>query len=279
MTKKANIWFRKAVFFTLALSLGVLVAFCDEPEKKVLIETPYGTMKVKLYDETPKHRDNFLKLAEEGYYDGLLFHRIIEDFMIQGGDPDSRDAAKGIRLGSSGPDYTIPAEIKYPKYFHKKGALSAARQSDQTNPERESSGSQFFIVQGKTYTSAELDSMETRLSERSIQSRMFKLLTPHQDSLMAMQSRGNREGFQALISDIREQATDELGDSAKFTFTPEVREAYTTIGGTPELDDAYTVFGEVEEGLNIIDSIAKVSTDRYDRPKEDVEMTMTIIEE
>jgi peptidyl-prolyl cis-trans isomerase B (cyclophilin B) len=279
MTKKIQNLVGKVTFLTIILTLGVIFTYCDEPEEKVLIKTPYGNMKVKLYKETPKHRENFLKLVKEGFYDDVLFHRVIEGFMIQGGDPESRDAEKDAQLGSGGPGYTIEAEIKYPKFFHKKGALSAARQGDQANPEKRSSGSQFYIVQGKKYTSAELDSMESNLSERNLQGRMFELLTPYQDSLMAMQTRGNREGFENLIGEIREQASEELGDSAKFTFPEEVREAYTTIGGTPMLDDAYTVFGEVEEGLEVIDSIAKVRTNRMDRPVEDIEMTMEIIEE
>lgn len=271
--------FRKASMFSFLMALGILLTFCDEPEKKVLVKTPYGNMKIKLYNDTPQHKENFLKLVEEGFYDDLLFHRVIEGFMIQGGDPESKDAEKGARLGSGGPGYTIPAEITFPMHFHKKGALAAARQGDQVNPERESSGSQFYIVQGETFTIGKLDTMEMQMSKRALQSRMFEKITPFQDSLMAMRQRGDRENFEALIAQLEEEAKAELGDSAEFKFPEEVREAYTTIGGTPMLDNTYTVFGEVEEGLDVIDSIAKVNTDQMDRPLEDIEMTMEIIEE
>ena len=127
---------------------------------KVHIHTSLGDIVVRLYDETPKHRDNFVKLASEGYFDGTLFHRVIKDFMIQGGDPDSKGAPAGKNLGTGGPDYTIPAEFVYPQLFHKRGALSAARTSDEVNPNRESSGSQFYIVWGKQYKPGELKQME-----------------------------------------------------------------------------------------------------------------------
>lgn len=270
---------RKASLFSLVIALGVLLTFCDEPEKKVLVKTPYGNMKIKLYDDTPQHKANFLKLVNEGFYDSLLFHRVIEGFMIQGGDPESKGAEKGKRLGSGGPGYKIPAEINFPIRFHKKGALAAARQGDQANPEKESSGSQFYIVQGQTFTVGQLDTMEMQMSQRALQARMYEKITPYQDTLMAMRQSGNREGFEALISQIEEEAKAEIGDSAKFEFPEEIREAYTTVGGTPMLDDNYTVFGEVEEGLNVIDSIAAVATDQMDRPAEDIIMSMEIIEE
>lgn len=270
---------RKSFLPLLVLFLGLILVQCDKPEKKVLIKTPYGNMKIRLYDDTPKHRDNFLKLVEEGFYDNLLFHRVIDGFMIQGGDPESKDAPKDARLGSGGPGYTLPAEINFPTHFHKKGALAAARQGDQVNPEKESSGSQFYIVQGKTYSDEELSSMEEQLSQRRIQAKMFEMLTPYQDSLMAMRQRNDREGFNALISQIEQSAIETLGDSAVFSFPDQIREAYTTIGGTPFLDGEYTVFGEVEEGLEVIDSIASVATDPMDRPLENIEMTMEIIEE
>lgn len=264
---------------SLLLVAGLFLTSCKEQTKKVLIKTPYGDMKIKLYEDTPEHRENFLKLAEEGFYDDLLFHRVIEGFMIQGGDPESRDAGENEQLGSGGPGYKLPAEIHYPEHYHKKGALAAARQGDQANPERKSSGSQFYIVQGKTYTDEELDQLEEKLTRRNIQRRMFELLDPHRDSLMAMQNRGNREGFKSLVDEVEQEAKEELGDSAEFSFTEEIRETYKTIGGTPMLDGSYTVFGEVEEGLGVIDSIAGVATTNADRPVEDIPMQVEVIEE
>ena len=270
---------RKVLFFSLLLAVSLALVECHTPTKKVLIKTSYGNMKVRLYDETPQHRDNFLKLVEESFYDSLLFHRVIEGFMIQGGDPESRQAPAQKRLGNGGPGYTIPAEIVYPQYFHKKGVLAAARQGDQVNPEKRSSGSQFYIVQGKTFSEEGLDSLATSLGERKLQGKMFELITPFQDSLMRMQTRGDQEGFQALIAKIREEAQNSLKDEAPASIPQELREAYTSVGGVPFLDQGYTVFGEVEEGLDVIDKIAAVETDSYDRPLQNVTLSMEIIEE
>jgi len=184
----------------------------------VLIKTNLGDMKVRLYNGTPLHRDNFIKLAEEGFYDSLLFHRVIKGFMIQAGDPESKKAPKGKRLGSGGPGYEIPAEINI-KYYHKKGALAAARKPDQINREKKSSGSQFYIVQGQT---------------------------------------------------VQPQNLGRLQDQTGFFYSEPQFNDYANIGGTPHLDGGYTVFGEVIEGLEIIDKISVSQTDSNDRPVNDV---------
>lgn len=184
----------------------------------VMMETNYGMIVLKLYDETPRHRDNFIKLAENREFDGLLFHRVIKNFMIQAGDPKSRDAKPGEPLGDGTLGYTIPAEIN-PRLFHKRGALCAARQGDAVNPKRESSASQFYIVQGNVWDEKQLDMMQERMGKK---------------------------------------------------FTPEQRKTYTTIGGTPHLDGEYTVFGEVLEGMEVVDKIAGVQTGMMDRPEKDV---------
>jgi cyclophilin family peptidyl-prolyl cis-trans isomerase len=188
---------------------------------KFVIHTDFGDMKGILYNETPKHRDNFVKLANDGYFDGTLFHRVISGFMIQGGDPDSKTAKPGQHLGAGGPGYTVPAEIN-PDLIHKKGALSAARLGDQQNPQKASSGSQFYIVQGKKQSAASLS-----------------------------QSPRN--------------------------YTDAQKQIYETVGGTPFLDGGYTVFGEITEGLDVIDKIAAVQKDASDRPVQDVKMTIKII--
>lgn len=154
------------VAFLLLAATCVQAQDNTEEEKRVIIRTDYGDMIVKLYNDTPQHRDNFLKLASEGFYDGLLFHRVISGFMIQGGDPDSKNAPDGAALGTGGMDYRIPAEI-VPGRYHKKGALAAARQSDQVNPAKESSGCQFYIVQGRETPENILRNMETRQSKQS----------------------------------------------------------------------------------------------------------------
>lgn len=214
----------KNFFITLLILLNITMASCNK-ETYILLTTEFGEMKIKLHDETPQHRDNFIKLVEEGYFDGLLFHRVISEFMIQGGDPQSRGASAQTPLGSGGPGYTIPAEFNQ-NLIHKKGSLSAARTSDQINPKKASSGSQFYIVQGKIVSDQELNQMESRLGIK---------------------------------------------------YTEEQRNAYKTLGGTPFLDMNYTVFGEVVEGLDVIDKIAAVRTNSSDRPLNDVIMQMKVI--
>jgi cyclophilin family peptidyl-prolyl cis-trans isomerase len=205
--------------WTSILIIGIILSFSScKDENVVIIETNMGNMKVRLFDSTPGHKKNFLKLVDEGFYNGLLFHRVINGFMIQGGDPDSKGAAQDKPLGMGGPGYTIPAEIGAP---HFKGILAAARQGDQVNPERASSGSQFYIVQGKPLTDEELDAFER---------------------------------------------------SKKIKYTDAQRKKYKELGGTPMLDMEYTAFGEVIEGLDVLDKIAGTPTDPRDRPQTDVIM-------
>ncbi|MEE0948190.1 MAG: peptidylprolyl isomerase [Bacteroidales bacterium] len=198
-----------------------------EKTTMVIISTDLGEMKAVLYNETPLHKENFIKLAKEGYFDGCLFHRVIDGFMIQGGDPDSKTAKPGQMLGQGGPGYTIPAEFKQ-ELIHKKGALAAARMADQVNPQKASSGSQFYIAQGKSYTENELNMLSSRMGK---------------------------------------------------AFNKQQIEAYTTVGGVPFLDYEYTVFGEIVEGLEVIDKIAAVEKDRRDRPVQDIKMTIKVVEE
>ena len=220
-----------AVLLVLASSF-MCSAQDGDSRPRVSIETSMGTIVVELYNETPKHRDNFLKLAGEGFYDGTLFHRVIGGFMAQGGDPQSKDAAPGARLGTGGPGYTIEAEID-PAFVHVKGALAAARQGDQVNPQRRSSGSQFYIVQGRDVTPQTLQSI--------VQSKRGSMAQP-------------------------------------FSYTPDQIAAYGELGGTPHLDMQYTVFGQVVEGLDVLDALCAVQTDRSSRPNEDVKMTMTLLD-
>lgn len=237
----------------------------------VLMRTSLGDITIRLYDDTPKHTANFLKLAKEGYYDGTLFHRVIRDFMIQGGDPDSRNAKPGQPLGMGDPSYTVPAEFVYPKYFHKRGALAAARQGDNVNPEKASSGSQFYIVTGKVYTPGQLDQMEVRLRHQQMQQIFDSLARENRDSIMALRRNRDQAGLQQLQDSLVKQ-TEAIAAKNPASFTPEQREAYTTVGGTPHLDGSYTVFGEVIKGMDVVDSIQKVATDGSDRPKEDVKV-------
>ena len=201
---------------------------------KILLETTMGNITLALYDETPKHRDNFVELVKKGFYDGLLFHRVIADFMVQGGDPDSRDAAPGERLGSGGLDYTVEAEFRFPQLMHKRGALAAARQGDAVNPKRRSSSCQFYIVWGDIYQEEEIEQMAMQLERYT---------------------RG------------------------QVVMTDEVKKIYSTVAGTPHLDGQYTVFGEVVEGLEVIEAMQETKTDRFDRPYEDIKIVKATLVE
>ena len=233
-----------------------------------------GDIVVRLYDETPIHRDNFVKLAKEGYYDGTLFHRVIKDFMIQGGDPDSKGAPASQMLGMGGPDYTLEAEIKEGLY-HKRGALAAARQGDEMNPERRSSGSQFYIVWGQVYNEGQLHQFAKQLKMQQIQSAFNQLAAKHRDEIMQMRRERDRAGLQALQERLADEAEKQVTGNG---LTEEQMKLYTTIGGTPHLDGQYTVFGEVEEGLDVVEMIQSTATRRGDRPIDDIEMRVSVIE-
>jgi len=240
----------------------------------VKIETTLGDIIVRLYDETPLHRDNFLKLAKEGYYDGTIFHRVIANFMIQGGDPDSRNPKPNASYGTGGPDYTIEAEIK-PELFHKRGALAAARQGDQVNPERRSSGSQFYIVWGDTYKDGQLSQLSKQMKMMAQQNAFDKLARENRAKIMDMRRNRDQAGLLALQELLSNQAVEMT--KGQGSLSEAQKTAYSTIGGTPHLDGQYTVFGEVIEGLDIVEKIQSVKTRPGDRPVEDIKMKMTVL--
>ena len=245
---------------------------------KVIIKTTEGDITVRLYDETPLHRDNFLKLAKEGFYNGTLFHRVIKDFMIQGGDPDSKGAPAGASLGTGGPGYTVKAEMVYPQLFHKRGALSAARLGDEMNPERESSGSQFYIVWGKVYKQPELKQMEKQMAMQQEQQVFNTLVAAHRAEIMEMRHNRDRAALQELQDRLIAETKAKVKEDGVPSFTAEQTEAYTTVGGTPFLDGQYTVFGEVESGLDVVEKIQTCETNHADRPLKDVVMEVEVIE-
>lgn len=216
----------KRVLFLIALAMGASTRLCAQTSTtEVLLETTMGNIRIALYDETPQHRDNFLKLTKMGSYDSLLFHRVIKDFMVQSGDIFSKNAKPGQLLGMGDYDYTLEPEFRLPKIFHRRGVVAAAREGDEKNPERRSGASQFYIVWGKIYDDRRLDYTQTKL--------------------------------------------DSITNGA-VQLTPEMREVYKTIGGTPHLDGQYTVFGEVTEGLDLVEKMQLVETDKNDRPLEDI---------
>lgn len=260
-----------------SLAVGMAGALAQENMDKITpinpddalveIKTSMGDIVVELYNDTPLHRDNFLKLVGEGFYEGVLFHRVIDSFMIQAGDPTSKEAAAGARLGAGDPGYTIAAEIDYPRHYHKKGALAAARTGDAMNPERRSSGSQFYIVTGTTASERQLEAMDLKRKNQQMESAFRNLALQYRDSITSMQRAGDEAGLEAL----RQKLIAETEEKVKPVDMPaNVRKDYAEIGGTPHLDGQYTVFGEVIRGLDVVDRIQKVETDSSDRPVEDV---------
>ena len=247
-------------------------------ETRVLMHTNKGDIKLKLYNDTPLHRDNFIKLVKEGQYNGLLFHRVIKDFMIQGGDVTSKDAPMNKQLGAGDLGYTVPAEFRYPKYFHKKGALAAPRQPDDVNPQKKSDMSQFYIVQGKVYTSGELDTLEMIANQDIKEKAMQKFFYPVRAELR-MQKASNKREYQKRLRKINAQVDSMIrATPGHLLFTKEQRKAYTTEGGCHHLDGNYTVYGELIEGFDVLDIIAGQPRDEYDRPKKDIRIIQLTIE-
>ena len=239
------------------------------------ILTTAGEVKIRLYDDTPIHRDNFLKLVNEGAYDGVLFHRVIKDFMVQTGDLNSKNPDNTTPLGAGDTGYTLEAEILYPKHFHKYGAVAAARTSDQVNPERRSSGSQFYIVTGQKLSDNMLDNMTARINDQNKEAFFRNLVNSHRDEIMRLQELKDSVALEQL----RQQLVQQTIENVPETPIPEdIRKAYTTSGGAIHLDNQYTVFGEVIEGMDVVEKIENMATDSSDRPLEDVRIISIKIE-
>jgi peptidylprolyl isomerase len=259
-----NMVFKKVLFLLILL----FTISCNAPggnENTVIsIKTSLGDITIKLYDETPIHRDNFLKLINSGFFEGISFHRVIKDFMIQAGDPETKSGSKN--LPDSLKTYTIPAEFR-PQYFHKKGALAAAREGNDVNPDMRSSGTQFYIVQGTKYSDDELNTAEQRINGNIKQALFNKIIKETTDSL-------KQNGKTTSDGEIQEIASVKmfqyLTDNKDFKIPAEQRVVYNSIGGTPRLDGTYTVFGEVTEGLDVVDRIAATATDSKDKPINDI---------
>ena len=242
----------------------------------VEMHTDYGDMKIRLYDQTPVHRDNFIKLTEKGYFNGTLFHRVIDGFMIQGGDPDSKGAAAGVRLGEGGPGYQLPSEFRS-DLFHKKGVIAAAREGDAVNPEKKSAGSQFYIAQGKIYRPGELDSLVIKVNGKRRSGLLSIYHKKYRRKLATLQQKGDMVQVSEVVDNIQ-HSVDSLMKKEKLVLSPAQIKAYTTVGGIPHLDGNYTVFGEVIEGMDVIDKIAKAEIDGFSRPLKNIEMTVKIVQ-
>jgi peptidyl-prolyl cis-trans isomerase B (cyclophilin B) len=248
----------------------------------VTIRTSYGDMVAILFDETPKHKENFIKLAREKFYDSLLFHRVIQDFMIQGGDPNSKNSQPGQSLGNGGPGYTVEAEFRQ-DLFHEKGALSAARTSDNVNPTKASSGSQFYIVQGKKFTNAELTEMEKGMQYQKKNMALREVLfMPEYESVkntvIEKQQLQDGEWLNAFFENADTLIRKVKPDYSPFSFSDQQKTAYENSGGAPHLDGDYTVFGKVIHGLDVIDKISAVEKGPGDRPKQDIWMMISVEE-
>jgi cyclophilin family peptidyl-prolyl cis-trans isomerase len=267
-------YFFISVFITI-LSLGSF-----SQTTVVEISTNLGTMKFRLYDDTPKHRDAFIQLANEGYYNGTLFYRVIRDFLIQGGSKSSRDAAPGKRIGYGDPDKTVDDEI-LPKYFHKKGALCAPRQPDEINPFKQSDISQFYIVKGRVHTAGEIDTMELAVN-RPIRNKIVQRIMTQEvrDELKRMKDEKKVDEFRELAQEVKDKIETEYNLApGVLEFSDAQREAYTTVGGYPDLDGKFTIFGECISGFEVIDKIADLTTDKNNRPFTDVKITVTILKD
>lgn len=254
---------KKLAFLTSLLLLISTTSFAKK-EVEVVIKTTEGTIKLKLYNDTPLHRDNFIKLSKEKFFEGIIFHRVIKEFMIQAGDPTSKNPQADSTYGEGGPGYDIPAEITT-THFHKRGVLAAAREGDKVNPERKSSGSQFYIVQGKKFTDEELDKVEKKVNDRLRSNILQKLFNDEISN-----SKNTDLSPEEIKNNINLKAEAIINSTPQFKISKERREVYKKIGGAPHLDGSYTIFGEVIEGMDVVDKIAATSTNQKDRPLKDI---------
>ncbi|WP_258102964.1 peptidylprolyl isomerase [Marinoscillum sp. MHG1-6] len=259
----------KRLFLILTVLTLALTACDKNKDYIVTIHTEYGDMKLILYDETPLHKKNFLELASEGKYDSTTWHRVIEGFMIQGGDVNAKEGTR------EKPEDRIPAEI-VEGFWHTKGSLAAARQGDNMNPEKKSSAVQFYIVQGKVYDEDELTTDRAKLAEAI--GKLFEM--PEYDTLMQeyiqLQKNRDYDGINQFMIKCKTIAESVSEEDLDMPIDPERLDGYTTLGGAPHLDREYTVFGRVVEGLDVIDKIAAVKTGRMDKPVQNSYITMEV---
>jgi cyclophilin family peptidyl-prolyl cis-trans isomerase len=244
----------------------------------ILISTTYGDIRVKLFHQTPLHTKNFVRLAKKGYFNETLFHRVIRNFMIQGGDPDSKTAKPGQLLGDGGPKYTIPFEYN-PLLFHKKGMLAAAREGDDVNPLRASSASQFYIVVGKVFDDAGLDKVEKRINTIQKNNLMWNYIASNAalKERLAGYKKNDTIAYNRQMKQLSLLADSLYKEKKQYVIPEAEREVYKTIGGTPHLDASYSIFGEVVEGMDVVEKISLTATDKNDRPLENIVMKVRVL--
>lgn len=266
---------RKEFVLLFLMLTGFVTAQTKYPT--IVISTNYGNMKAILYDDTPNHSEHFLKLVKQGYFDGTLFHRVIKEMMIQGGGQDSRNAPAGAQVGGGRTDMDIMPEFRE-HHFHKKGAIAAPRRNTDVNPQKKSDASQFYIVQGKVYTQGRLDSMEMRVNVPIKNKLIREHYIPYKDDLDELK-KVDASAFNSLLDSLL-NVVESLYEASpdKFFLREDLKEAYSTIGGSHHLDDEYTVFGEIIEGFDVIDKIATLPVDDYNRPRDDAKMIKVYIE-
>lgn len=244
----------------------------------ILISTTYGDIRIKLFHQTPLHTKNFVKLAKKGYFNETLFHRVIKNFMIQGGDPGSKTAKPGQLLGDGGPKYTIPFEYN-PLLFHKKGMLAAAREGDDVNPLRASSASQFYIVVGKVFDDAGLDKVEKRINTMQKTNLMWNYIASNAvlKERLAGYKKNDTIAYNRQIKQLSLLADSLYKEKKQYVIPEAEREVYKTIGGTPHLDASYSIFGEVVEGMDVVEKISLTATDKNDRPLDNIVMKVRVL--
>lgn len=253
----------------------------SDKETEVVLETSAGDIRVKLYNDTPGHRDNFVQNVRSGMYDGVLFHRVIRNFMVQTGDPATRPAGYEVKTDERGDTLAerIAAEVVWPKHFNRRGVLAAARDGDDENPKRMSDKFQFYIVTGRVCSDEDLDSFEKAREQRDAETLYAKKQMEQKDRLDALRAARDRDGLSSLLEKLQDEAKWEVSENPPITYPQDVRKAYKVHGGAPWLDGEYTVFGEVVEGMKVVETIQRVKTNGQDVPLKEVRVTKAYVVE
>ena len=261
------------------LLVAMLMAACGGKKTEgteVLIETSVGDIRVTLFDDTPLHRDNFVRLAREGVFDDIMWHRIVPGLMIQTGDPTLRPGNRPATADTSALHYTVPQEIRFPKYIHRRGMLAAARQPDDKNPEKASSSTQWYIVTGEKYTSTSLADFYQTLYQEAVNTHWRKLQDKNAKRLDRLEQT-NKDAYYELQDSILSVAEAAVAANPPRPFNEQQKRLYTTEGGCPHLDGEYTIFGQVTEGMNVVEKIVNTPTDDRERPLREVFIKRVVV--